>query len=59
MKRLARVLCAVDIGEPGLAAFEQALDLREPTPQKLSASTRLHGTSFLIVEPRNESLICR
>lgn len=27
MKRLSRVLCAVDIGEPGLAAFEQALAL--------------------------------
>ena len=46
MERIARVLCAVDIGEPGLAAFEQALAL-----------ARAHAAQLIVVYavPRNQS----
>jgi hypothetical protein len=44
---IARVLCAVDIGEPGLAAFEQALAL-----------ARVHAAKLIVVYavPRSQSL---
>jgi universal stress protein A len=43
---IARVLCAVDIGEPGLAAFEQALAL-----------ARVHAAKLIVVYavPRSQS----
>ena len=46
MEGIARVLCAVDIGEPGLAAFEQALAL-----------ARVHAAKLIVVYavPRSQS----
>ena len=46
MEGIARVLCAVDTGEPGLAAFEQALAL-----------ARVHDAKLIVVYavPRSQS----
>jgi nucleotide-binding universal stress UspA family protein len=55
---IARVLCALDIGEPGLAAFEQALALARVHAAKLIVVYAVprsqywsHGTSRLSAEP--------